>query len=193
MDSKKIGRKIKNARIESGLSQAQLGKELGVTWEMVSRYENGRSSAFNHIDTIADILRKDVGYFLGFSHQVKYDTKEEQSGNTKGGNLRTTIPLFDSYNEVIDEEYEPTLHYDIPGWVVTKYTKLFALRLVSFNPEESDMEFSREDVAVLSKVTYNLESSYVLTLGDDDTLRLKKFESTDNVLGKLLYIERRFC
>ena len=41
---KEIGKRIKDVRRESGLSQAQFGEKLSVSQDTVSLWENGRSA-----------------------------------------------------------------------------------------------------------------------------------------------------
>jgi transcriptional regulator with XRE-family HTH domain len=60
-----IGRIIREKRQKLGLSQLQLAKRVGVTWEMISRYERGKSSALQKILEIADSLEMEVGQFFG--------------------------------------------------------------------------------------------------------------------------------
>ncbi len=59
-----IGRIIKEERQKRGLSQQELATKVGVTWEMISRYERGRSSALNKILEISDALEIEVGKFF---------------------------------------------------------------------------------------------------------------------------------
>ena len=43
MDMQHIGKRIKELRIENGLSQENFGKELSVSQDTVSLWENGKS------------------------------------------------------------------------------------------------------------------------------------------------------
>lgn len=65
MDRKKLGKKIKLARIEMDLNQTQLAKKMGAKQKSISRYETG--IALPSIETlvkIAKVLKKPTGYFL---------------------------------------------------------------------------------------------------------------------------------
>ena len=44
MDAKKLGKKIKMARIELDLNQAELAKKIGAKQKSISRYETGMVS-----------------------------------------------------------------------------------------------------------------------------------------------------
>jgi transcriptional regulator with XRE-family HTH domain len=43
IDRSQIGQLIRQLRLEMGLTQEQLARELGVTYSSVNRWENGRS------------------------------------------------------------------------------------------------------------------------------------------------------
>jgi len=60
-----IGRTIREQRQKKRLSQSELAKKVGVTWEMISRYERGRSSSLQKILLLADALDLDVSKFFG--------------------------------------------------------------------------------------------------------------------------------
>ena len=65
MDAKKLGKKIKLARIELDLTQTQLAQKTNTKQKSISRYETGAS--FPSIKTlvkIAKVLKKPAGYFL---------------------------------------------------------------------------------------------------------------------------------
>ena len=65
MDTKKLGKKIKLARVELDLTQTQLAKKINAKQKSISRYETGIS--FPSIETlikIAKVLKKPAGYFL---------------------------------------------------------------------------------------------------------------------------------
>ena len=65
MDAKKLGKKIKLARIELDLNQTDLAKKIGAKQKSISRYENGLSMP--SIETflkIAKVLKKPAGYFI---------------------------------------------------------------------------------------------------------------------------------
>jgi len=65
MDRKKLGKRIKLARIEKDLSQLQLGELIQAKQKSISSYETGL--ALLSIETllkIAKVLEKPIGYFL---------------------------------------------------------------------------------------------------------------------------------
>ena len=65
MDKKKLGKKIKLARVEMDLNQTQLAKKIGAKQKSISRYETGTSMpTIETLVKIAKILKKPAGYFL---------------------------------------------------------------------------------------------------------------------------------
>lgn len=65
MDRKKLGKKIKLARIEKDLTQAQLAKKIKAKQKSISRYETGISlPSLETLVKISKVLKKPAGYFL---------------------------------------------------------------------------------------------------------------------------------
>ena len=65
MDAKKLGKKIKLARIELDLTQTQLAQKINSKQKSISRYETGASlPSIRTLVKIAKILKKPAGYFL---------------------------------------------------------------------------------------------------------------------------------
>lgn len=62
---KKIGSKIKIKRVECGLTQADLGKKLGLTFQQVQKYEMAKNKVgIDKLYKISNILNTDIYYFL---------------------------------------------------------------------------------------------------------------------------------
>ena len=65
MDKKKLGKKIKLARIEVDLNQTQLAKKINAKQKSISRYETGISlPSIETLVKIAKVLKKSAGHFL---------------------------------------------------------------------------------------------------------------------------------
>ena len=70
-----IGKKIKNLRIEKGMSQGTFAKELGVSVGYVSQVERGITKiSLDLLGAISTILSRDMSYFVSESavHSEKY-------------------------------------------------------------------------------------------------------------------------
>jgi len=65
MDPKKLGKKIKLARIELDLTQTQLAQKINSKQKSISRYETKASlPSIRTLVKIAKALKKRAGYFL---------------------------------------------------------------------------------------------------------------------------------
>ena len=65
MDAKKLGKKIKIARVELDLTQTGLAKKISAKQKSISRYETGLSMpSIETLVKISKVLKKPAGYFL---------------------------------------------------------------------------------------------------------------------------------
>lgn len=65
MDKKKLGLKVKLARTELGLNQAEFARKIGATQKSISRYETGDSlPTLGTLVKIAEALNKPTSFFL---------------------------------------------------------------------------------------------------------------------------------
>ena len=65
MDAKKLGKKIKLARIELDLNQTQLANKINAKQKSISRYETGVSMpSIATLVKIAKVLKRPAGDFL---------------------------------------------------------------------------------------------------------------------------------
>jgi len=66
MDAKKLGKKIKIARIELDMNQTDLANKIKAKQKSISRYETGLSMpSVETLVKIAKTLKKSIGYFVG--------------------------------------------------------------------------------------------------------------------------------
>ncbi|MBQ2897729.1 MAG: helix-turn-helix transcriptional regulator [Clostridia bacterium] len=77
LDSKELGRRIKNAREAAGLSLNDVASRLGVNKSTILRYENGTVAKANAqlLSNLAPVIRVSAHYLLGWS-----DTPDEAAG-----------------------------------------------------------------------------------------------------------------
>jgi transcriptional regulator with XRE-family HTH domain len=60
-----IGRKVKQRRSELGISQGKLGEYLGVSFQQIQKYENGKNRiSASSLVQISRILGVDFSYFV---------------------------------------------------------------------------------------------------------------------------------
>lgn len=65
MDAKKLGKRIKLARVERDMTQDQLAEAIKAKQKSISRYETGMSiPSLETLEKISKALKKPFGYFL---------------------------------------------------------------------------------------------------------------------------------
>ena len=65
MNSKRLGKKIRLARVEQDLTQTQLAQKIGAKQKSISRYEAGKSiPKIGTLTKLARTLKKPASYFL---------------------------------------------------------------------------------------------------------------------------------
>lgn len=65
MDKKKLGKRIKLARIEKDLSQDQLAELIKAKQKSISRYETGTAlPSLESLEKISKVLQRPFSYFL---------------------------------------------------------------------------------------------------------------------------------
>jgi transcriptional regulator with XRE-family HTH domain len=62
---KLVARRIRHARRLSGLTQSEVGRALGITFQQIQKYENGRNRvSAGTLAQIAQLLNYPIGYFF---------------------------------------------------------------------------------------------------------------------------------
>ena len=65
MDAKKLGKKIKMARIDLDMNQTEFAEKIGAKQKSISRYETGLSMpSIATLMKVAKVLKKPASYFL---------------------------------------------------------------------------------------------------------------------------------
>ena len=65
MDAKKLGKKIKLARIELDLNQTELAEKINAKQKSISRYENGSSlPSLETLEKLSKTLKKSIAYIM---------------------------------------------------------------------------------------------------------------------------------
>jgi transcriptional regulator with XRE-family HTH domain len=66
MTNKAVGKRIKDARLETGFKQADLAYRVGVSTQLISAFESGRiRPAKNYLEKIAQHTHKPLYFFTG--------------------------------------------------------------------------------------------------------------------------------
>jgi transcriptional regulator with XRE-family HTH domain len=81
-----LGRKLRDARAEAGLSQQALAERLGITFQQIQKYEKGANRiAASRLASIAEVLHRPISYFLE-------DPKELTPTHRNGGRPNGAAP-----------------------------------------------------------------------------------------------------
>ena len=106
MNNITVGKNIRFYRERLGLTQQDLGDLIGKTWEMISRYERGTSSALSQIDKLSKALRVLPSDLLG-------DDKELFR------NMFPRVPLFTRKpGEKGFSTSKTNIFYFCPDWIL---------------------------------------------------------------------------
>jgi transcriptional regulator with XRE-family HTH domain len=102
----KLGEKIRTRRAAAGISQAELGEALGVSFQQVQKYERGinRVSAVR-LEQIAAALDESISYFQTDGHTVSKDGQEIQTLMTDPINLRMCRALSALDNQAMRYQF----------------------------------------------------------------------------------------
>ncbi len=173
MKSSTIGKKIKYYREEKRLTQQQLGDSIGVSWEMVSKYERGINEPFNRIKDIAKALDIDVSDLL--------------INEMKGFGFNK-IPLFINIPKNREFLKENTSYfYTCPLWILDIDRDVFALDLGLIDEGEKGVLY------VSNKAEYKKGCS-LLKYKEDELFLIRneiKKKQDSNTIGVVLAKEMR--
>lgn len=199
MTDKDIGLQIKKARAEKGMSQEDLAKEIGVTWEMISRYENGRSSAHRHLDKFGMVLGKPISYFWGVSENTTTISVEsivkalKKEGLSQGAGKSNEVTLVDDLSILgFDKSIKLSRkYYSAPDWIVEKYNDIFALRLDSV--DEEGIGINKGDIGYFS-VKAEPKSGDMVLVESGMNYSVQKYSEkiSSKIKAVLIAQERRF-
>lgn len=60
-----VGNRVKQARIAAGLSQKKLGQALGISFQQVQKYENGKNRiAPSRLAVVAQFVKREAAWFF---------------------------------------------------------------------------------------------------------------------------------
>jgi transcriptional regulator with XRE-family HTH domain len=97
-----IGRLIRNQRRKLRLSQTDLAEQIGVTFQQVQKYENGKNRiSIGRLNRIAEALNVPVTFFFG---------PESKASHTAGNKAREflaaadALRLLKAYNKFQNQE-----------------------------------------------------------------------------------------
>jgi transcriptional regulator with XRE-family HTH domain len=85
-----LGKKIKQLRLDRGLTQTELGKRIGVSYRQIQKYENGSNHILaSRLYDLAKALSIDVANFFTDMHADSPEAYDEE-----------VLKLVKGYNEI---------------------------------------------------------------------------------------------
>ena len=173
MNHADIGENIKIYRNKRDYTQQTLAEKVGVTWEMISRYERGVSSPLQKIDSIAEAL------------SIKTKDLLEPYGSNRDGSRK--IPLFTSLPSDFAFTKENTkYYYPCPDWIYEMDNDCFAVDADIVKNETIELKAN----GILFIVNREFSKSKIYFVKEDTTLVTKR-EYEKDAIGKVIAEEAR--
>ncbi len=99
MDAKKVGEQIAGLRKAKGLTQAELGERLSISYQSVSKWERGESLPDTAILVeLADALETTVDFILSGNERAVYN------GRITVGDMRKGMECLKQAGELLGKE-----------------------------------------------------------------------------------------
>ncbi|WP_186431185.1 helix-turn-helix domain-containing protein [Clostridium sp. BSD9I1] len=189
----RIGEKIKNIRIEKGLTQKQLGKKLGVAEGFINEVESGRKVINQSlIDRIGKVLGKDLNDItMSFEEEVykeekqtkfEYQPKKEKINdvwNEAFGSVIKNVPIY-SYelNKMLGHKKMPIIENKIEGFPQDKvvFLQIQDDEMMGFRIAKGDIAFAN----LTNEVQNN--SICLVEYGNERKIRQIKILDSNKVL-----------
>ena len=191
----RIGEKIKNIRIEKGLTQKQLGKKLGVAEGFINEVESGRKVINQSlVDRIGKVLGKDLNDItMSFEEEVykeekqtkfEYQPKKEKINdvwNEAFGSVIKNIPMY-SYelNKVLGYKKMPLIENKIEGFPQDK-----ALFLQIQDDEMMGFRIAKGDIA-FGNLTNEVQNNSICLVEYGNERKIRQIKTLDS--NKILLI-----
>lgn len=129
MDLTQLGTTIKSLRNDLSLTQEELATKIGVTWEMISRYERGLSSPLSRLDSLSKALQTDVANLIAQAYSLTLRSENQSATITLIPH--SEIPKIrnaSSLNEII-KQTKTTNYYNAPQWIINLDPKVVIIEL----------------------------------------------------------------
>ncbi|MBN1618505.1 helix-turn-helix transcriptional regulator [Candidatus Dojkabacteria bacterium] len=187
MDLRTLGLKIKHFRQSKGLTQKQLSEEINTTWEMISRYETGKSSPLNKIFEISKALEVPI-------HIIMQDNQlSENFHQNQYQYERNLIPFvnkeFKDIKKSIDDTKE---YYTAPDWIIKKFMKPFAISCELLIIETTKIEKEGILMATLEQSDSQNDLVIIEENNNYSVINVKSIRIGQKVAATVIAWEKRF-
>ncbi len=179
MEQNYIGENIRIYRERAKLTQQQLADKIGISWEMISRYERNESSPVHKLNGLSKALSVSKSQLLEKHIPERYCSLEYK------------IPLFITFPQ--SNRFHPNqtnYFYLCPEWLLKTDRECIAIDTSLI--ESCYEEFNRNGVVYISTQVKPQTNDLVL-VKRCNCLITERYTSRDtNVLGKILAQEIRY-
>ncbi len=183
MNLKEIGLRIKNHRQIQAISQRELAEKIGTTWEMVSRYETGKSSPMSRIDLIAKALNVPVSRLL----------QPEAVEDTTISYRKNLVPLLSNQFSNLNTELRKTkIYYAAPDWIMQKFSRPFAVETSALKIKTTQISSNGVIFAVQEEPTDKNDLVIATEKGEAQVTSLSTLNKSAKVIATVVAWEKRF-
>jgi len=179
MNKNYIGENIRIYRERAELTQQQLADKVGISWEMISRYERDESKPHKKIDELSSALNISKSQLLEKHIPEKYNSMDYK------------VPLFlklPQSNRFLPSQ--TNYYYICPEWIYKIDRKCIA---IDTSLIESNYEYlNKKGVLYISTEIVPKRNDLVL-VRESQKLSADRYEKRNtNILGKILAQEIRY-
>lgn len=179
MEYSYIAENIKRYRERANMTQQQLADKVGVSWEMISRYEREESLPYKKLDEISKALN------VPKSQLLEKHVPDKYSGMDYKIPLFLHIPLSNKFNS-----NQTNYYYVCPEWILKRDKECIAIDTSLIDSSEEN--FKMNGVIYVSKQIKPQRNDWVI-VKENKALIVKMYEGNDtNTLGKVLAQEIRY-
>jgi transcriptional regulator with XRE-family HTH domain len=171
MEYRVVGENIRKFRKRLKLTQDELADRVGVTWEMVSRYERGQNSPMNKLSSIAEALSVSIGDLVDVGNENVYQ-----------------IPLFVRMpKDMIFSKENTQVYYISPTWIIKLDPESFA---IDSSLVESSTYISNKGGLLFISSNSDLNINDLIVVIENGKLLIEKYSmKSKKVVGKILMQE----
>jgi len=190
MEFTKLGETIRTLRKKQKLTQEQLANKIGVTWEMISRYERGLSSPLPRLEILGKALKINPAEIYAMSYNIKL-ADGIKANKIKIINKITIqklkgITTVDEFLEKFKEGYS----YAAPKWIIQLDKESFLIN--TDNIQNVPKPFIETKELYISPNSKQKNNDYVLQV-NKGRLELNKTKEKDSlILGILIASQSRY-
>jgi transcriptional regulator with XRE-family HTH domain len=174
-----IGENIRIYRERANLTQQELADKIGISWEMISRYEREESLPYKKLENISKALEVSKSQLLEKHTPERYST------------MQYKIPFF--VKLPASKRFHPTqtnYYYICPEWILQRDRDCIAIDTSLIESEQED--FKRDGVIYISINIKPEINDYVIMKNSKGLITEKYKNGHLNVLGKVLAQEIRY-